>query len=160
MKQQSDNLGFGSVLANRGCSKCYITTKQSRDPSNSCNCSAKAVVHAKIRGISARCEGLLFYFCPFFPPEFKSLENFPEEWSQSGNHGVNESYMGTQDSYTSGYCSVWWEATSQIVQYDLNSESGPSYVIIIDDGPISDRTSSKTALPFAHCAPMKLSMGH
>ena len=68
--------------------------------------------------------------------------------------------MGILDSYTSGYCSVWWEATSQIVQYDLNGESGPGYVIIIDDGSIPDRTSSKSALPFAHCAPMTLSMGH
>ena len=65
-----------------------------------------------------------------------------------------------QDSYTSDYCGVWWEATSQIVQYDLNGESGPGFVIIFDDAPIPAGTSSKNALPFAHCTPMTLSMGH
>ena len=43
------------------------------------------------------------------------------------------------------------------MKHDLNGENGPDCVMIVHDGPIPDRTSSKNALPFAHCAPITLS---
>ena len=42
------------------------------------------------------------------------------------------------------------------MEHNPNCESGPGYVIDVHDGPIPDRTSSKSALPFAHCEPIKL----